>query len=101
MGGLRARRPWISLEDVQIAQQMYRRFIALMCALGGPSPTEAHAETLLFLRSDGPLYKCTRAAALWPSTGGGGGWRGRGGGVVGGGRSCQEEMSVITAIIRI
>ena len=35
-----------------------------------PSPTEAHAGTLLFLRSDGPLYKCTRATALWLSSGG-------------------------------
>ena len=43
---------------------MYWRFITLMCALS-PSPTEAHAGTLLFLRSDGPLYNCTRATALW------------------------------------
>lgn len=40
-----------------------------MCALS-PSPTEAHAGTLLFLRSDGPLYNCTRATALWLSSGG-------------------------------
>lgn len=48
---------------------MYWRFITLMCALS-PSPTEAHAGTLLFLRSDGPLYNCTRATALWLSSGG-------------------------------
>lgn len=40
-----------------------------MCALG-PSLTEAHAGTLLLLRSDRPLYKCTRATALWLSCGG-------------------------------
>lgn len=48
---------------------MHWRFITLMCALG-PSPTEAHAGTLLFLRSDGPLYNRTRATALWLSSGG-------------------------------
>lgn len=69
VGGLRVRVWWISLEDVQIAQQMHWRFITLMLALG-PSPTEAHAGTLLFLRSDGPLYNCTRAMALWLSSGG-------------------------------
>lgn len=57
------------MEDVQIAQQMRWRFITLMRALG-PSPTEAHAGTLLFLRSDGPLYNRTRATALWLSCGG-------------------------------
>lgn len=57
------------MEDVQIAQQMHWRFITLMRARG-PSLTEAHAGTLLFLRSDGPLYNCTRAVALWLSSGG-------------------------------
>lgn len=90
VGGLTAWVWWISLEDVQIAQQMHRRFITLMCALG-PSLTEAHAGTLLLLRSDGPLYNCTRATALWLSS-----WGGWGGGELpkGNVRHCHNRHNL-------